>query len=116
MDEMMDDLIMDELINDFEQIIPLDEFNILQNAYNKKNITDDDIDQAEIRYRRYIIKINDWTDRNDNDYSYVKLGVQAFLKLENTPVNFETKKNMMKYIDGEIMMMINMCRIQEILI
>ena len=49
-------------------------------------------------------------------YSYVKLGVQEFLKLENKPVNFETKKNMMKWIDGEIMMMINLCRINELLL
>uniref|UniRef100_A0A6C0JPN1 Uncharacterized protein n=1 Tax=viral metagenome TaxID=1070528 RepID=A0A6C0JPN1_9ZZZZ len=107
---------MDELISDFEQIMPLDEFNILQDAYNKKNITLSDIDQTESRYRRYIIKINDWSDRNDNDYSYVKVCIQEFLKLANTQQNFENKKNMIKYIDGEIMMMINMCRIQEILL
>jgi hypothetical protein len=107
---------MDELIADFEQIMPLDEFNILQDAYNKKNVTLSDIDQSESRYRRYIIKINDWSDRNDNDYSYVKVCIQEFLKVQNTQPNFENKKNMMKYIDGEIMMMINLCRIQEILI
>ena len=107
---------VNDLIIDFEQIMPLDEYNILQNAYNNKNITLSDIDQSEYRYRRYIIKINDWSDRNDNDYSYVKVCIQEFLKVPNTQSNFENKKNMMKYIDGEIMMMFNMCRIQEILI
>ena len=108
--------IMDELVADFEQIMPLDEFNILQEAYNKKNINLSDIDQSEIRYRRYIIKINDWSDRYDNDYNYVKACVQEFLKIPNTQQNFENKKNMIKYIDGEIMMMMNLCRIQEIIL
>ena len=112
MDEM-GDFVMDELVADFEQIMPLDEFNILQTAYNKKNITLSDIAESESRYRRYIIKINDWSDRNDNDYSYVKICVQEFLKVPNTQENFERKKNMMKYIDGEIMLMINMCRIDD---
>jgi hypothetical protein len=107
---------MEDLIVDFEQIMPLDEFNILQSAYNKKHITLFDMDQSEIRYRRYMIKINDWSDRNDNDYSYVKICIQEFLKVPNTQENFERKKNMMKYIDGEIMMMINMCRINDILL
>ena len=107
---------VEDLIIDFEQIMPLDEYNILQTAYNNKNITLSDIDQSEYRYRRYIIKINDWSDRNDNDYSYVKVCIQEFLKVQNTQLNFVNKKNMMKYIDGEIMMMINMCRINEILL
>jgi hypothetical protein len=107
---------VDELIIDFEQIMPLDEYNILQISYNNKNITLSDIEQSEFRYRRYIIKINDWSDRNDNDYSYVKLCIQEFLKVQNTQSNFENKKNMMNYIDGEIMMMINMCRMNDILL
>ena len=107
---------VDDLITDFEQIMPLDEYNILQNCYNNKNITLSDIDSSEYRYRRYIIKINDWSDRNDNDYSYVKVCIQEFLKVTNTQNNFEKKKNMMKYIDGEIMMMINLCRINDILL
>lgn len=110
----MDD--MEELIADFEQIMPLDEYNILQTSYNNRNINSTDIGESESRYRRYIIKINDWSDRNGNDYSYIKLCVQEFLKLTNTQQNFENKKNMMKYIDGEIMMMINMCRINDILL
>jgi hypothetical protein len=107
---------MDELIVDFEQIMPIDEYNILQTSYNNKNITLSDIGESEYRYRRYIIKINDWSDRNDNDYSYVKVCIQEFLKVTNTRQNFENKKNMMKYIDGEIMMMINLCRINDILL
>lgn len=107
---------MDELIVDFEQIMPLDEYNILQTSYSNKNITLSDIGESEYRYRRYIIKINDWSDRNDNDYSYVKVCIQEFLKVKNIQSNFENKKNMMKYIDGEIMMMINMCRINDILL
>ena len=87
---------MDELIMDFEQIMPLDEFNILQNSYNNKNITLSDIDLSEYRYRRYIIKINDWSDRNDNDYSYIKICIQEFLKIPNTQINFQNKKNIMK--------------------
>jgi hypothetical protein len=107
---------MDELVMDFEQIMPLDEYSILEKSYNNKNITFLDIEQSEHRYRRYIIKINDWSDRNDNDYSYIKVCIQEFLKITNTQNNFENKKNIMKYIDGEIMMMINLCRMSDILL
>ena len=46
--------------------------------------------------------------RNDN-YSYVKDIIYEFLGSSI----FETRKQLMKRIDTEIMMMINMCRVDE---
>jgi hypothetical protein len=98
----------DEVI-DVEAILPINEFDLLQEAHAIRNITPEILAQTDERYRRYILTINDWTDRNNNDYSYVKDIIYEFL---GTSV-LETRKRLMKLIDTEIMMMINMCRIDE---
>ena len=98
----------DEIV-DVEVILPINEFDLLQEAHSIRNITPEILAASDERYRRYILTINDWSDRNDNDYSYVKNVIYEFL---GTSV-FETRKRLMKYIDTEIMMMINMCRIDE---
>jgi hypothetical protein len=98
----------DEIV-DVEAILPINEFDLLQEAHAIRNITPEILAQTDERYRRYILTINDWTDRNNNDYSYVKDIIYEFL---GTDV-FETRKRLMKRIDTEIMMMINMCRIDE---
>ena len=98
----------DEVV-DVEAILPINEFDLLQEAHSIRNITPEILAQTDVRYRRYILTINDWSDRNNNDYSYVKDIIYEFL---GTAV-FETRKRLMKRIDTEIMMMINMCRIDE---
>ena len=99
----------DEEIVDVEAILPINEFDLLQQAHSIRNITPEILATSDERYRRYILTINDWSDRNNNDYSYVKDIIYEFL---GTSV-FETRKRLMKRIDTEIMMMINMCRIDE---
>ena len=100
---------MSDEIVDVEVILPLNEFDILQEAHSIRNITPEILSASDDRYRRYILTINDWSDRNDNDYSYVKNVIYEYLGSSS----FETRKRLMKYIDTEIMMMINMCRIDE---
>ena len=100
---------MSDEVVDVEAILPINEFDILQEAHSIRNITPEILAKTDERYRRYILTINDWSDRNNNDYSYVKDIIYEFL---GTSV-FETRKRLMKRIDTEIMMMINMCRIDE---
>jgi hypothetical protein len=99
---------MEEIV-DVEVILPINEFDLLQEAHSIRNITPEILSASDDRYRRYILTINDWSDRNDNDYSYVKNVIYEYLGSSS----FETRKRLMKYIDTEIMMMINMCRIDE---
>ena len=107
-DGMSNECVDDEVV-DVEAILPINEFDVLQEAHAIRNITPEILAQTDERYRRYILTINDWSDRNNNDYSYVKDIIYEFL---GTSV-FETRKRLMKRIDTEIMMMINMCRIDE---
>ena len=99
------------LCADFEQIMPFDEFEILSQAHKikEKDITPSILYNTEWRYRRYIMRINDWSDRKGTDYSYIKQKINEYV-LEK-----DNKKRIkqMKYIDGEIMLMINMCRIDD---
>ena len=105
---MSNECIDDEVV-DVEAILPINEFDLLQEAHSIRNITPEILAKTDERYRRYILTINDWSDRNNNDYSYVKDIIYEFL---GTSV-LETRKRLMKLIDTEIMMMINMCRIDE---
>ena len=107
--EGMSNECVDDEVVDVEAILPINEFDLLQEAHSIRNITPEILAQTDERYRRYILTINDWTDRNNNDYSYVKDIIYEFL---GTSV-LETRKRLMKLIDTEIMMMINMCRIDE---
>lgn len=102
---------MDELVADFEQIMPIDEFTVLSDAYKmkQKDITPIDLYNSEWRYRRYIIRINDWSDRKGTDYSYIKIKINEYIQEKD----IKKRSALMKYIDGEIMMMINMCRIDD---
>lgn len=100
-----------ELCADFEQIMPLDEFTILEqaNKMKERDITETDLYNSEWRYRRYILRINDWTDRKGTDYSYIKEKIYEYVSEKDN----KKRVKQMKYIDGEIMLMINMCRIDE---
>jgi hypothetical protein len=99
----------DEIV-DVEAILPINEFDVLQEAHSIRNITPEILAQSDVRYKRYILTINEWSDRNNNDYSYVKDIIYEFLGSSS----FETRKQLMKRIDTEIMMMINMCRVDEL--
>jgi hypothetical protein len=104
----MEDTSMVEVI-DVDVMLPIDEFKVLQDAHAIRVITPEILSQTDERYRRYMLMINDWTDRNNNDYSYVKNVIYEYLGSSC----FETRKRLMKYIDTEIMMMINICQIDE---
>ena len=108
-ERMANEVMAEDEVVDVEAILPINEFDLLQEAHAIRNITPEILAQTDVRYRRYILTINDWSDRNNNDYSYVKDIIYEFL---GTAV-FETRKRLMKRIDTEIMMMINMCRIDE---
>jgi hypothetical protein len=102
---------MDELCADFEQIMPIDEFSELEENIKLKlgDITPLILYNTEERYRRYLRCINDWTDRKGTDYSYIKEKIYEYVCEKNIVL----RKKLMKYIDGEIMTMITICRIDE---
>jgi hypothetical protein len=102
---------MDDLCADFEQIMPIDEFALLEEAIRLKltDITPMILLNTEIRYRRYILKINDWTDRKGTDYSYIKEKIYDFISEKM----INARKKLMKYIDQEIMTMVTICRIDD---
>ena len=108
-ERMANEVMAEDEVVDVEAILPINEFDLLQEAHAIRNITPEILAQTDVRYRRYILTINDWSDRNNNDYSYVKDIIYEFL---GTAV-FETRKRLMKRIDTEIMRMINICRIDE---
>ena len=102
---------MDELCADFEQIMPIDEFALLEEVTRLKltDITPMILLNTENRYRRYILKINDWTDRKGTDYSYIKEKIYEFISEKM----INSRKKLMKYIDQEIMTMVTICRIDD---
>ena len=72
---------MDDLCADFEQILPIDEFTVLSESHKmkEKDITPSDLYNTEWRYRRYIMRINDWSDRKGTDYSYIKQKINEYI-------------------------------------
>ena len=102
---------MEEICADFEQIMPIDEFEVLSEAHKmkEKDITQSILYNTEWRYRRYIMRINDWSDRKGTDYSYIKQKINEYILEKDN----KKRVKQMKYIDGEIMLMINMCRIDD---
>ena len=100
---------MDELCADFEQIMPIDEFAVLQEALSVRTYTPEIINNTEWRYRRYVMRINDWSDRKGTDYKYIKTKIDEYI-IEK---DYKKRCALMKYIDTELMMMISMCRIDD---
>ena len=102
---------MDDLCADFEQIMPIDEFSELEENTKLKisKITPQILYNSENRYRRYLRCINDWTDRKGTDYSYIKEKIYEYISEKN----IDLRRKLMKYIDGEIMTMVTICRIDE---
>ena len=90
-----------------------DEYSILQYWYKKKSVTISDLIECDERYWRYLHRIVQWKDQEGNDYAYVRNRIYEFVNIENTLYNIEEKLKRMRYIDGEIMMMMNMSLMQD---
>jgi hypothetical protein len=90
-----------------------DEYSILQFWYKKKSVTVADLVDCDERYWRYLHRIVQWKDEQGNDYSYVRNHIYQFVNIENALYTVEEKFKRMKYIDGEIMMMMNMILMQD---
>jgi hypothetical protein len=52
-------------------------------------------------------------DKAGNDYEYIRNKVYEFLQIPNTYENCIEKFNRMKYIDGELLMMMSMVLMRE---
>jgi len=92
----------------------IDEYVCLQEWSKKKSLTIPEMRQCDERYWRYLYKISSWQDEEGNDYSYVREKVCHFVRIENIEQNIQEKYNLMKYIDGEIMMMTSICLMRDL--
>ena len=90
------------------------EIEILEEWYKKKSITISDLFQIDERYHRYLNRISCWRDNQNNDYSYIQQKIYEFISIENNVFTLQEKFKRMKYIDGEIMMMFNLCLMNEV--
>jgi len=89
------------------------EYDILNAWYKKKKITLHDLYDVNERYNRYLHRIICWKDNQDNDYTYIRIKIIEFVNIDNNPLTIAYKIQLMKYIDGEIMMMMNLCLLNE---
>lgn len=92
----------------------IDEYACLQEWSRKRSLTIADLRQCDERYWRYLYQISVWKDEEGNDYSYVRDKVYDFVRMENIESNIQEKFKRMKYIDGEIMLMMNICLMREL--
>ena len=92
----------------------IDEYACLQEWSKKKSVTIYELRECDERYWRYLYKISVWKDEEGNDYSYVREKVYDFVQIENTEKTIQDKYKRMRYIDGEIMMMMSMCLMREL--
>lgn len=92
----------------------IDEYACLQEWSRKRSLTIADLRQCDERYWRYLYQISVWKDEEGNDYSYVRDKVYDFVRMENNESNIQEKFKRMKYIDGEIMLMMNICLMREL--
>ena len=92
----------------------IDEYACLQEWSKKRSLTIPDGRQCDERYWRYLYRISTWKDEEGNDYSYVREKVYDFVRIENNERNLEEKYKRMRYIDGEIMLMMNICLMREL--
>ena len=91
----------------------LNEAEILELWYKKKNIILSDLFQIDERYHRYLNRIICWKDNQENDYSYIRTKIIEFINIDNNALTIPYKFKLMKYIDGEIMVMMNLCLLNE---
>lgn len=71
------------------------------------------INACDDRYNRYLRKISYWMDEEGNDYSYIRDKVVRFVSINNEFSSFDYKFNLMKEIDNDIMLMMNMCLLRD---
>jgi len=91
----------------------MDEYSILEEWYKKKSISVSELYQVDERYNRYLNRIIYWKDNQENDYTYIRLKIIEFVNIENNALTLPYKTNLMKYIDGEILVMMNLCLLND---
>ena len=106
---------IDLIINYYTFIIKMDidEYECLQQCTKQKIYDMSTLIACDERYWRYLKKISYWMDESGNNYEYVRDKVWEFVNLANTFGNFDVKVKMMKYIDGEILMMMSLCLMRD---
>jgi hypothetical protein len=92
----------------------IDEYVCLQEWSKKRSVTVPELRQCDERYWRYLYQISVWKDEEGNDYSYVREKVYDFVRMENMESTIQDKYKMMRYIDGEIMMMMSICLMRDL--
>ena len=91
----------------------IDEYACLQ-EWNKIKIADiNTLNLCDERYNRYLRKISYWMDEEGNDYSFIRDKVARFVSIYNEYSSFDYKFKLMKEIDNDIMMMMNMCLLRD---
>ena len=91
----------------------MDECSILEEWYKKKSIAISDLYQIDERYNRYLNRIIYWKDNQENDYNYIRTKIIEFVNIDNNAITLAYKFKLMKYIDGEIMVMMNLCLLND---
>ena len=91
----------------------MDECSIIEEWYKKKSITISDLFQVDERYHRYLNRIICWKDNQDNDYAYIQRKIYEFINIDNNALTLAYKFKLMRYIDGEILVMMNLCLLNE---
>jgi len=91
----------------------MDECSILEEWYKKKSIAISDLYQIDERYNRYLNRIICWKDNQENDYNYIRIKIIEFVNIDNNANTLAYKFKLMKYIDGEIMVMMNLCLLND---
>jgi hypothetical protein len=93
----------------------MDECSILEVWYKKKlnDITVSDLYQIDERYNRYLNRIVCWRDNQENDYNYIRTKIIEFVNIDNNAITLAYKFKLMKYIDGEILVMMNLCLMND---
>ena len=91
----------------------MDECSILEQWYKKKVLTVSELFQVDERYNRYLNRIICWEDNEKNDYTYIRNKIIEFINIDNNAITLAYKTKLMKYIDGEIMVMMNVCLLND---
>ncbi len=89
------------------------EEKLLRKWYKKKSIVISDLYECDERYQRYLNLIVCWTDTEGNDYTYIQEKIYEFVSLVNNNDTIKYKFDLMKYIDGEIILMMNLCLMKD---
>jgi len=90
----------------------LREDEILSFWYKKKVLTVTELFQVNERYNRYLNRIICWKV-DENDYTYIRTKIIEFVNIDNNAITLAYKTKLMKYIDGEIMVMMNLCLLND---